>query len=193
MKNILLKTVSVLILMSLMISIVGASPDYVRDQSNVTDMDEATVDDLLKELHPELYNNTEQTASLRGSATPSSATWTKENLVYTISNDRCVVSKYTGNATDLIVPVHTVIDGVSYTTCINCSATSALFRNSSTIVSVQFGNPSDTDCIVGLSYSLAFQNCSNLESVKFIAVTSDNGATIASCFDKCPKLYDVQF
>jgi len=192
MKNIL-KTVSVLILMSLMISIVGASPDYVRDPNNVTGMDEATVDDLLKELHPELYNNTEQTAPLRGSATPSSATWTQDNLVYTISNDRCIVSKYTGDATDLIIPVHTVIDGVSYTTCINSTGTNALFRNSSTIVTVQFGTPSDTDCIVGLSYYLAFQNCSNLESVKFIAVTSDNGASITSCFERCPKLYDVQF
>lgn len=192
MKNIL-KTVSVLILMSLMISIVGASPDYVRDPNNVTGMDVATVDDLLKELHPELYTNTEQTAPLRGSATPSSATWTQDNLVYTINNDRCIVSKYTGNATDLIVPVHTVIDGVSYTTCINSTGANALFRNSSTIVTVQFGTPSDTDCIVGLSYFLAFQNCSNLESVKFIAVTSDNGATLGSCFENCPKLYDVEF
>lgn len=192
MKNIL-KTVSVLILMSLMISIVGASPDYVRDPSNVTDMDEATVDDLLKELHPELYNNTEQPAPLRGSATPSSATWTQDNLVYTINNDRCIVYQYTGNATDLIVPVHTVIDGVSYTTCINHSGTTALFRNSPTIVSVQFGTPSDTDCIVGLSYETAFQNCSNLESVRFIAVTSDNGTSLGSCFNNCPKLYDVQF
>lgn len=195
MKNSILKIVSALILISVLIHVADASIDtYVRDSNNTTGMDLASDEDLYNAIH----NITPEPPQivLRGASAPSADTWTKENLIYTISGNKCVVTKYIGNATDLLVPVYTEIDGVSYHTELKPQALNGTFSNNTDIVSIQFGNTTDTDCItfqINNNNPSLFKNDTNLESVSFFAVSTQSGIDFSGAFENCTNLYHVEF
>lgn len=193
-KNMVFRFLTAAVLVLLLIQVAGATVDYTCYYENTTGMDEATDEELINAIlgitpePPEIV--------LRGKQAPSADTWTKSNLIYTLDNNSCSVTKYTGNATDLLVPVYTEIDGVSYHTVIVSNANNGTFANNTNLVSVQFGNTTDTDSITFITNSNApciFKNDSNLESVSFFAVNTSNEFALGWSFENCTVLYNVYF
>lgn len=194
MKNKIFNFLAAAIIVILFLQVAGASVNYTCYIDNVTGMDDATDEELINAIlgitpePPEI--------KLRGKQAPSADTWVQANLQYTINNGKCIVQKYNGNATDLLVPVFTTIDGVSYPTVLYCySGTGGVFENNPNIVSIQIGNTTDTNNISFTANGAGnfFQNCTNLESVVFYAADTQNDIRLTSAFQNCTNLYNVEF
>lgn len=194
MKNPIFRYLITAVLMLLLVQVAGAAVDYTCDYDNTTGMDEATDDELINAILGTAPAPHEIT--LRGKQAPSADTWVQANLQYTINNGKCIVQKYNGNATDLLVPVFTTIDGVSYPTVLYCySGTGGVFENNSNLVSIQIGNTTDTNNISFTANGAGnfFKNCTNLESVVFYATDTQNEIRLTSAFQNCTNLYNVEF
>lgn len=194
MKNKIFKFLVAAIIVILFLQVAGASVNYTCYIDNVTGMDDATDEELINAIlgitpePPEIL--------LRGKQAPSADTWTKSNLIYTLDGNSCRVTKYTGNATDLLVPVYTEIDGVSYHTVIVSPANNGTFADNTNLVSVQFGNTTDTDSItfsINTNAPGFFRNDSNIESVSFFAVNTSQTFNLGKSFENCTVLYNVDF
>ena len=205
MKNKIFNFLAAAIIVILFLQVAGADYPWIEDpslgvytdnESDIIGLDEMS-DDQLRDMiqnrinwtsyNPDyVFEKQEQAVEvplLRGSATPSSASWTQENLTYTIQGEYCNISKYVGTASDLIVPATTTIDGVSYTTMLSGD----VFNNSSTLASISF----EQGVIANGSCNYMFSNCRILTTANMSGMDVSNVNAMFNMFSNCYNLTSI--
>ena len=229
MKNSIFRFLITAVLVLLLVQVAGADypwdddPSlgvYTDNESDIIGLDEMS-DDQLRDMIQNRINWTENNPDyvftksepaddvplLRGSATPSSSSWTQENLTYSVNSTHCIITAYRGDATDLIVPNTTMIDGISYNTVLKNN----VFGNNKNLTSVSVesgtlysGGALFTGCsnlktvnLSGLNWSLTtntmnlFASCSNLTDLNITGIDTSNCTSLYNMFYNCKSLTNV--
>ena len=111
-------------------------------------------------------------------------TWLN-NFDYTLSDNDLILNRYTGSATDLVIPSKATVDGVEYNVKLN-NYCGYLFSGNQSLRTITFDRYIDTSNVIDMSGM--FCGCTNLVSIDMSGFDTRNVTDMSGMFAQCTSL-----